>query len=292
MHAARVIVGTDGSPSSLMALWWAAREAQRREVPLTVVLAYNWRTLATRLLGDHEFEEYIRDLAVAIVDAAMAEVRTIAPRVHVRGEASPGEPAPVLLEASDGADMVVVGSRGGDRFACHGTGSVSAHVAAETSCPMTVVVRGRSDANTGPVIVGVDGSTSADVATGVAFEEAASRRCALRAVLAYSGWMPPRPANALRAGCAGAPIRAGLEAALVDHLAGWRHKYPDVQVGYAVGRGSPGALLTWWSRQAQLVTVGRRSGAAPLSDSVGRQLIRHADCPVLIAGTDTQSGSA
>lgn len=290
MRTARMVVGTDGSPPSLTALRWAALEAQRRCFELAVVVAYNWRTLATRLLAGAEFKEYIRDLATAVVDAAVAEVRTIAPRVRVHGHAVFGEPAPVLLNASDQADMVVLGSHESDGHNGPRTGSdaasVSAQVAARTACPATVVVRGDDGRNTAPVVVGVDDSASAEFAIGVAFEEAARRSCPIMAVRAYEPTRPPRRAD----GSAQTP--AGLELALLGQIAGWHDKYPDVPVEHTLAKGSPAAVLTAWSRYAQLVVVGgptrppaRRLPVAP----VGRQLIRHADCPVLL--TRVRAGS-
>jgi nucleotide-binding universal stress UspA family protein len=153
---------------------------------------------------------------------------------------------------------------------------------------VTVVVRGRDGDDIDPVVVGVDGSPSADFATGVAFEQAARRSCALMAVLAYDVSTPPWTMGTPPRGYDTARIRAELETALLSHIAGWRDKYPDVQVEYAVGSGSPGAVLTAWSRQAQLVVVGSRGRGpvvGPLPGSVGLQLIHHADCPVLIART-------
>jgi nucleotide-binding universal stress UspA family protein len=290
MHNPRLIVGTDGSPPSLRALRWAAREAQRRGVPLTVLVAYTWRTLAMRLLGDHAFEEYIRDLALSIVDAAVAEARTVAPRAHVHGSAVFGEPAPVLLHASDEADMVVVGNRSGG--AGGDPGSVSAQVATRSSCPMTAVIRGRDGRDTGPVVVGVDGTASADFATGIAFEEAARRSCALMAVLAYDRSAPPWPVAPPRAPLDRARIGAERETALLGQVTEWRDKYPEVPVGYVVSRGRPAAVLTSWSRQAQLVVVGghgRRTGRRGRPGGVDVQLIHRADCPVLIARTNSYS---
>jgi nucleotide-binding universal stress UspA family protein len=165
---------------------------------------------------------------------------------------------------------------------------VSVRLATQASCPVTVVIRGRDDNDTDPVVVGVDGSASADFATGIAFEEAARRSCALMAVLAYDVSMPPWTMGEPPVEYDMTRIRAELETALVSHVAGWRDKYPDVQVEYAVGSGSPGAVLTSWSRQAQLVVVGSRGHGptlGPLLGSVGLQLIHHADCPVLIART-------
>jgi nucleotide-binding universal stress UspA family protein len=283
-----MVVGTDGSPASLTALRWAALEAQRRHAQLAVVLAYNWRTLTAHLLADHGFEDYVRDLAMSIVDAAVAEARTIAPHARVGGSAVFGEPTPVLLNASDEADMVVVGNRGGGGFARLRAGSVCVQVATQASCPVTVVIRGRDDDTADPVVVGVDGSASADFATGIAFEEAARRSSALMAVLAYDLSMPPWTMGLTPVEYDTAGVRAELEKALLGHIEGWRDKYPDVQVEYAVDSGSPGAVLTSWSRQAQLVVIGSRGHRRALGlllGSVGLQLIHHADCPVLIART-------
>ncbi|NJC72446.1 universal stress protein [Planosporangium thailandense] len=62
---------------------------------------------------------------------------------------------------------------------------------------------------------------------------------------------------------------ARLHRELTDELAGWREKYPDVDVDYDVAVGSR----------------GRGGFDGPLLGSVGPHLLRHADCPVLIART-------
>jgi nucleotide-binding universal stress UspA family protein len=257
-----MVVGTDGSPSSLPALRWAALEAQRHAVGLTVLLAYNWRTLTTHLVDDQNVEDYVRDLAMSVVDAAVAEARTVAPRARVHGCAVFGEPAPVLLAAGDEADLAVVGSRGGDRLSDRPATSVTVQVAAGATCPVAVVVKGHAGDDAGPVVVGVDDSASSDVATGVAFQEAACRGCGLLAVFT-------EPESAPR-----------------DLVADWRDAYPDVPVGYAAGRGSPDSVLTWWSRRAQLMVVdGHEYASAP------SRLIRHAHCPVLIARALSRCGA-
>ncbi|HEV7899595.1 MAG TPA: universal stress protein [Planosporangium sp.] len=286
MRTAKIVVGVDGSPPSVAALCWAAREARRRGAELAVLVAYHWRTPAAHLLVNEEFEEYVRDLATSIMEAAVAEARTVAPRVHVHGAAVFGEPAPILLEASDDAEMLVTGSRGSGGFARLLAGSVSVQVATRASCPVTVV-RGRDDEDDSePVVIGVDGSESAAVATGVAFEEAAGRGCPLMAALAYDISMPPWSMGPLPVEYDATRIQADLQAALIGHVAGWHDKYPDVPVEYVVGQGSPGAVLTCWSRHAQLLVVGGHGHgptAGLLPGSVGLQLIHHADCPVLIA---------
>jgi nucleotide-binding universal stress UspA family protein len=59
-----------------------------------------------------------------------------------------GHPAKVLLDAAEGADLLVVGSRGHGGFAGMLLGSVSQHVVAHAPCPVVVVRRG-ADRSTG-----------------------------------------------------------------------------------------------------------------------------------------------
>ncbi|NJC67446.1 universal stress protein [Planosporangium flavigriseum] len=242
-----------------------------------------------RLAHNPELADQVRDFAASVVDAAVAEARTTAPHARVHGVAVEGEPVPVLLEAAAEAGMVVVGSRGAGGFASLLAGSVSVRLATQAPCPVTVV-RGRTTADTGLVVVGVDGSPAADVAAGVAFEEASRRGCALVAVWAFYVPLPARTMGPPPIVCDPVEVAADIRSALVGQVAKWRDKYPDVPVEYAVIQGSAAAALTDQSRRAQLVVVGSRGhgrAAGLLLGSVGLQLIHHADCPVLVARTPT-----
>ncbi len=73
---------------------------------------------------------------------------------------------------------------------------------------------------------------------------------------------------------------------LSEVLAGWSAKYPDVPVRSRLVRHHAGRALTEVSRDASLLVVGARGtgGFAGLHlGSVGDAVIRHADCPVVIA---------
>lgn len=289
MNHSKIIVGIDGSAASLEALHWAALEAQLHGVELEVVLAYHWRIPGTRLVTNPELEAQVRDLAASVVDAALAEARTVAPDAPARGRTVLGEPAPALLAAAADAGLLVVGSRGGGGFASLLAGSVSIRVATQAPCSV-VVVRGRTEPGAGPVVVGVDGSAASDAAAGTAFEEASRRGCPLVAVQAFSVPVPPWTMGPPPVLCDPAEIASEVRSELVGQLGRWREKYPDVPVEYAVTRSSAAAALVHQSAQASLVVVGTRGhGAAGglLLGSVGLQLVHHAGCPVLIARTRT-----
>lgn len=285
MDMPKIVVGVDGSPASITALRWAAREAQRRAVELAVVLAYNSRLPGAPHQASPHLLKDVVDFASSLMDAAVAEARTVAPHVRVHGTATVGGAVPTLLDAARNANLLVVGSRGGGGFGSLLAGSVSIRVAAQ-ACSPVVVVRGDPDNDTGPLVVGVDGSDPADLAVGIAFAEASRRGCAVKAVRAF-----PLPTMAVPAGPAlnydVAGLRAELHAELVEQVSGWRDKYPDVPVEYVVAPGSPAGVLATASEHAQLVTVGSRGHHSAtgclLMGSVGLQLLHHARCPVLIA---------
>jgi nucleotide-binding universal stress UspA family protein len=148
-----------------------------------------------------------------------------------------------------------------------------------------IVVRGHGTFDTGPVVVGVDGSPLSERAVEFAFEEASARGAELRAVLAWSDW----------------PIEAVLsldtyldeaEELLAQRLAGWQEKYPDVVVTREVHRSRPAKLLLKQAEGAQLVVVGSRGqgGLTGLTmGSTSQALIHHTPCPVAVLhGTDIE----
>jgi nucleotide-binding universal stress UspA family protein len=280
-----ILVGIDGSESAGAALRWAEAEAQRRGCGLNVVLAYDVAWPPVQPSRHDALEAVVREQAGAVVDETLRQIADRAPDLVVRGEAVTGRPAQVLIDLSRVVSLVVVGSRGLGGFGSLLLGSVGDQVSAHAHSPVAVV-RGRTGTGVGPVVVGVDGSPGSEYGLGVAFDEAARRGCGLTAVTAYS-----RP---LSAPGIGVPplvhdrdkIEADLKSYLDGAVAGWRDKYPDVAAETQVVNGQAAHILAQASTRARLVVVGTRGHGGferlPLG-SVGRQLLHHADCPVLIA---------
>ena len=133
----RIVVGIDGSPSSLDALSWAARQTDLTRSTLEIVMtwelpsSYGW---AAPVPTDFDPEDDVRKALAA----AVASVRASYPDLRIDPRAVSGHPAPVLVEASKGADLLVVGSRGHGEFVGMLIGSVSEHCVANAHCPVLV----------------------------------------------------------------------------------------------------------------------------------------------------------
>ncbi|MEU6772291.1 universal stress protein [Streptomyces sp. NPDC046759] len=134
----RVVVGVDGSPSSYEALRWAVRYAGLVGGAVDAVAVwelpglYGWSGPAVDM--DVDEEEARQKMRKELTDVLGAEAAG-----SVRTHVVQGNPADVLLRAAEGAEVVVVGSRGRGGFAAALLGSVSHHVSQHASCPVVIV---------------------------------------------------------------------------------------------------------------------------------------------------------
>ncbi|WP_435226363.1 universal stress protein [Streptomyces sp. Tue6028] len=134
----RIVVGVDGSTSSHAALRWAVRYAGLVGGAVDAVGAwelsgmYNWS--APVVDTDFDEAEAREELAGDLRDALGADAAASVRALLVRGNA-----ADVLLRAAEGAEVLVVGSRGRGGFTRALLGSVSQHVAQHATCPVVIV---------------------------------------------------------------------------------------------------------------------------------------------------------
>jgi len=125
-----VVVGIDGSPPSLRALTWAAREADRLGLPLDAVHAYPVPTAAANAALSRSADEAERISARAhaaaeeLLATAVAQVDVPA-SVEVRQRVAAGSPAWVLTGVADSDALLVCGQRGHGRVGQLVIGSVS-----------------------------------------------------------------------------------------------------------------------------------------------------------------------
>ena len=141
-----VVVGIDGSEPATSALVWAADEAGRRAVPLHVVHAWDAPYLsppgAIVAVNREAIEADSHRLLDSIVDGVVGRALHRPPAVEKL--AVPEGPGRALVEAGEGAGLVVVGTRGRGGFAELLLGSVSQHVIHHAPGPVVVVPGPRS----------------------------------------------------------------------------------------------------------------------------------------------------
>ena len=280
-----ILVGVNDSPSVDAALRWAVDEARVRKAPMRFVYAYKWQFRHGDIPAFADVPEAglygSRDVAEQTVVKMVDRARELAPELDVGGAAVDGHPVEVLVDESARASVLVLGSRHLSGFGSAMLGSVSVAAAARAMCPV-VVVRGPAGApdEGAGVIAGVDGTESSETVLAFAFDHASRHGVPLRAVLCWHPdllavmmWRPEPPA----------PAR--VEAWLSETVAGWRERYPDVEVHTEVVREHPSDGLLMASMSQHLLVVGscRRHGlAGTLLGSVTQGVLHHATCPVAV----------
>ena len=135
-----VVVGVDGSDRSVPALQWAADEAAAHGHVLRVVTAWSIPVTALSpggLPAPYPMDELESD-ARAAQDAAIAKA-SLPAGLEVEHHIVEGGPGAVLLDAAEGADLVVIGSRGHGGFTGLLLGSVGQQVTGHAACPVVVV---------------------------------------------------------------------------------------------------------------------------------------------------------
>jgi nucleotide-binding universal stress UspA family protein len=281
----QIVVGYDGSPDSRAALDWAVPEAASRHLGIRVVhcepdLAA-WEAATASMSGAPAPARTLPHEDRAVVGQA-AEVVTAA-GIPVATVVTAGAPATALVEQSRSANMVVIGSRGHGSVSSAILGSTVSHVASHAHGPVIVVrAQGVTD---GPVVVGVDGSPESEEVVGWAIDHASRHGLALEvlhsyAIPVYPGVVPYVPPVEITAATAGFEQRVTAEV-----LAGWRERYPDVEVTTNVAHGRPAPALVEATGRASLTVVGSRGRGAFLGmllGSTSQSLLHHATGSVAV----------
>lgn len=138
MSDGRIVVGVDGSEGSRHALSWAGRQAELTGATLEVVtsweypVTYGWVPVPPE---DYALEEFATKSQNEAIDAVFGDK---VPDKLVK-KVVQGHPAEVLVAEAEGADLLVVGSRGYGGFADAMLGSVSTYAIHHASGAVTVI---------------------------------------------------------------------------------------------------------------------------------------------------------
>lgn len=139
-----VVVGVDGSPGSRAALEYAFEDAVRRAARLRVVVAAQlpeYWAVAYGMAAPPPAEEIVaaaREEATRMVDEVRADRPDLA-AVEVAVDGIVGSPGGALLDAAEGAEVLVIGHRGRGAVRSAVLGSVGLHCVLHAHCPVTVV---------------------------------------------------------------------------------------------------------------------------------------------------------
>jgi nucleotide-binding universal stress UspA family protein len=280
----RIVVGYDGSPDARKAARWALDEAQRTGATVELLYAYEWPSYvpaaammpAAAVYPDADTNDAVGEMLGRALETAAVTHPSF--RLHTRVEH--GTASVALAQRSAESSLVVVG---GPRHSVVRSllGSTSWSVSAHARCPV-VVVRGEPR-DTDPVVAGVNDPRAAATVLGFAFEQAAVRGVAVRAV---HGW--PAPGGDLL--CAANLSAVAAERRRLESVVNcWRGRFPHVPVSAEVLVGAPGEVLAEAAAGAQLVVAGariRRALWVTLRPSIGRHLLHRARCSIALVHGD------
>jgi nucleotide-binding universal stress UspA family protein len=283
-----VIVGVDGSEHAKRALSWAADQAVLEGRLLTVTHAAGEGDARTAAWAGIEGAP-LRDLrevlacAGAVVHEALALVAASHPDLEAHGLPRVGDARHALVELSETAHLVVVGSRGRGTFRSPLLGSVSVSVAKHARCPVVVTRPGRHGLLKDGVLVGADGTPESLPVIEFAFRQASLHRVPLTVMHASF--------DVAFADGTAVPASVSTESTddprvlLSESVAGLSEKFPDVHVSLQVGYGLVDECLTRGPRPRDLIVVGRHSRhsiARFLSGSMSTAVLERSHCPVAV----------
>jgi nucleotide-binding universal stress UspA family protein len=136
----RIVVGVDGFEPSMAALRWAIHQARLTGAVVEAVTAWHI-PVGTGWLSAADMPDYQED-AFDVLAETMAQMYVIDPDIEVCPRVVKGQAGQVLVDAAEGADLLVVGCRGHGGLAGAMLGSVSQFCAHHAPCPV-VIMRGK-----------------------------------------------------------------------------------------------------------------------------------------------------
>ena len=266
----RIVVGFDGSPSADSTIEWAAREAVARSVPLWFVACFGPAPTVDDSSVSAGHRKQIAD--------AMDVTGRRHPELRIQHATPHPDQRDALLEASSGADLLIIAGSSPATVRHWLLGSVPRAAARRSACPV-IVVRGRPRPHVRRIVVGIDASSAAASALDWAIAEAECHGSELSIVHALRS---PR--------VAGRSLRASdldrTDAQCVVDLAIRRcEKRTSLPLSGELIEGEAAAVLTAASEHADLLAVGSRGRSGyktMLFGSVALIVAEQAGCPVAV----------
>ncbi|MDX2377991.1 universal stress protein [Microbacterium sp. LRZ72] len=265
-----IVVGVTDAAAARRALDWAITRARQRRQKLLLVSVVGG---AVGAVG----EGYVVHHALEATERMLADdaARATEAGIEVETRVGRGNPIDQLIAASEGAELLVIGS---DYRGTGGPvrGNRGIRIAAGAHCPVVAIPDVAYDERSG-IVVGVDGSELSEAA--VAFAAAEADRLG-EPLIAVSVWTPlvvplgtgAYPEDYLK------NMQTLTEESQALALAGLRQDYPDLDIRTVVVSGYPAAEIARVGKKATLVVVGSR-GRGPVArfllGSVSQEVLTH-----------------
>jgi len=279
-----VVVGYNGRKHSQAALRWAVGEAVRRNAPLLVLYAANYPGMTVEAgTGLYQRDPGALDAAYEVTARGVRDADENHPGLPVVGATEVSSPSQALVEASEHAALIVLGSRGHGRILGALLGSVAFAVTSQAACPVIVVRDTSSQRAVGPhhrVVTGTDGSPESMAALAYAADYARTSAAPLE-VVTCTGGHQVADVDEQR-------LRAAAEQIASSAAALARTQHPELAVTTRVEDCPPEVTLVEASRGAGLVVIGTRGRGAfkgMLLGSVSHAVIHGAECAVAVVDT-------
>jgi nucleotide-binding universal stress UspA family protein len=279
-----IVVGVDGSEGAAHALRWAAREGRLHGQLVTAVLA--WGHPDRHHVAASGFEASYTDAdAQKALDEILERTLDADGALLVQRQTVCGSPAARLLEVAQHANLLVVGSRGLGGFRELLLGSVSQHCLHHAEVPVAIVhpARATPRATGERIVVGVDGSATAQHALAWALDEARLRHAAIDVVHAWN--MPPVVSPYAPSGTGISVLDDTARLVLEDALELADLRGLPTPVARTVKCGSAAHSILEEAKDADLIVLGSRGRGgftSVLLGSVTHQVTHHATCPVVV----------
>jgi nucleotide-binding universal stress UspA family protein len=286
-QVAPVVVGYDGSSASRAALRWATAEAIREHASLRIAEVFEVVVMTRPSPGTVVPMAAMRTARERGLEALAESIRLQHPRLNVETVLVEGVPAAALLEETEQARMVVLGSRGLGGWTGLLLGSVAVQVSTHAHCPIVVVpadVRPRMH-DKPTIVVGVDGSKASAKAVEFAFDQAEEHNAK---VVAVHAWTSPYSTYTSGEGDLlfnQSQVEEASRLIVSESLAGAVAEHPDVEHEVRLISGQAARALLIAAESADLVVVGSRGRGGftgLLLGSVSQSVLHHTHCPVAI----------
>ncbi len=235
-----IVLAADGSKHGERALRWAAGQASLQSRPLVVLTVDG---------GDgHRINTEACEQARALVP----------PHIEVIPLVTTGDAREVLVDLSEEAHLLVLGSRGRGPIRTLVLGSVSTAVCKLAACPVVVCRPHDEDRDVRGVLVGVDATPESLTVLEFAYAHASFNDLPLTIV--HCVWDVVAAVAGLRnVSVDDVDLGEGDEAhvVLAESVAGFAEKYPDVPTTLRVTHGLVDEVLGSRSDAWDIVVVGR-----------------------------------